>query len=96
MLSWKFGNADAEIYKITGEYAFVKATLNQEVRKIRMLRKKFKTIQIGVDLVNDEYLGFLNFPRKRCGQDFIDGVGDGRIKFSMMSYAQFLPVSDNT
>ena len=41
------------------------------------------------DIINSEYLGFLSFPKKKCGMDLVDAFVDGRLSWSIVDYGPF-------
>ena len=37
-----------------------------------------------LDVSTGHYIGFLSFPRKRCGYDFVDKLADGTVRWSIV------------
>ena len=57
-----------------------------------LLRVNFFNDAPGIDVVNGKYLGFLGFPKRKCGIDFIDAFIDGRIRWELFdSEAYYTP-----
>jgi len=42
-----------------------------------------------VNVINDTYLGFLAFSKKKCGMDFIKSINDGRVEWVINDLGDF-------
>ena len=54
-----------------------------------MLKVNFFNNAAGYDVVADRYLGFMGYPRKQCGADFINALVDGRVSWKIYDYGPF-------
>ena len=54
-----------------------------------LIRINFYNDASDFDIINDIYLGFMGFPRKKCGDDFVSAFLDGRLSWKMFDFGNF-------
>ena len=60
-----------------------------------IMRVNFFNTASAYDIVTGTYLGFMGFPKKKCGIDLVRALEDGRVSLTMYDYGAYYEAIDS-